>query len=156
MRGFPISKEIPPCRSGTAAALLDIAGHCTGLRVFHMESDDRSGLDVDISTLAREEPSERRVAAIQASSALTSLLCLQLAVSDEAEVAAVAATGAALLSWKSAVSDHRALHSICRCRFVKQSDAACEAFWPGRVAAACCALLHRGRYGTAPMRLLCF
>jgi hypothetical protein len=70
-----------------------------------MESNDRSDQGMDMSTLAPDEPTERRAAAIQSLSVLTSLTCLQLAVSDEAELAAVAATGAALLK-------NGSLHSV--------------------------------------------
>jgi hypothetical protein len=72
-----------------------------------MESDDRSDQGMDMSTLAPDEPTKRRAVAIQSLSVLTSLTCLQLAVSDEAELAAVAATGAALLK-------NGSLHSVTR------------------------------------------
>jgi hypothetical protein len=97
IEAFPSLRSFHYAGAITAAAFLAIAEHCTGLRSFKKASEDRYGEVMEICTLAPDEPTARRLAAIQSFTALTSLSSLQLAVIDEEEVAAVAATAAALL-----------------------------------------------------------
>lgn len=70
---FPSLRSFHHAGAVTAAAFSAIAEHCTGLRSFAMQLEDRSGQHVDIATLAPDEPLKLRVAAIQSFSSLTAL-----------------------------------------------------------------------------------